>query len=117
MKLFVINNTLINENPRGTFVNNFAGGDVLVGNNLLFGHGSFLSGDGVETSNFRQDLSDRSPDAWTPVKGSPAKDNAADFPPVEGVSLVPTHEFKPPAGIYDRPVDGELDAGSREIKP
>ena len=117
MKLFVINNTFINENPRGTFVKNFAGGEVLVGNNLLFGRGSVLSGGGIETNNFRQDLADRRPGTWQPVKGSPAVDNALDLPKVEGVSLVPTHEFKPPVGISDRPDHEKLDAGSREIKP
>ena len=114
MKLYVVNNTFVNEARNGTLVNNHAGGDVLVANNLLIGAGRFLAGDGTENNNVRVRLSQRQSDTWVPPPGSAAIDAAEKLPSVEGVSLVPTREFTLPVGTVERAQSGPLDIGSRE---
>jgi hypothetical protein len=114
MRLYVINNTFINEASGGSFVRNFAGGDVMVSNNLVFGDAKMLVGEGTERNNLRLPLRDRLEQTWSAPSGSGAIDAASSISPVEGVSLMPVLEFAPPAGTRKRPVDGELDIGSRE---
>jgi hypothetical protein len=114
MALYVINNTFINEADGGAFVRNFAGGDVTVANNLVFGRGDFLVGKGVESENVRLPLGSRLGRTWSAPAGSEAIDTAAVPPKVEEASLVPTMEFSPPAGTRERPRFGRLDIGSRE---
>lgn len=115
--LYVINNTIVNEASQGTLVRNFFGGDVNVANNLLFGAGSFLAGEGFEAGNFREELNKRMPESYGAPQNSSAIDNAVQQPPVAGISLVPAAEFRPPVGYRERPKDGKLDAGSRERMP
>jgi len=117
MKLFVINNTIVNEARQGTIVRSFHGGNVTVANNLLFGAGSFLVGEGIELSNFREDLHRRERESYDAPQDSNAIDNAAQQLPAAGVSLTPTAEFQPPLGYRERPKDAKLDAGSRENIP
>jgi hypothetical protein len=114
MTLFVINNTIVNDATQGTIVRSFHGGNVTVANNLLFGAGSFLVGEGVELSNFREDLHRRGRESYDAPQDSNAIDNAAQQLPAAGVSLTPTAEFQPPLGYRERPKDAKLDAGSRE---
>ncbi|MEH6571297.1 MAG: hypothetical protein V7709_19605 [Halioglobus sp.] len=114
MKLYVVNNTVVNEASNGVLVNNHAGGDILVSNNLLFGAGKFLSGDGVESNNIRLGISQRQAGSWAPPSGSAAIDGARNLPPVEGGALVPTREFDLPVGSAEREQNGPVDIGSRE---
>jgi hypothetical protein len=114
MKLYVVSNTFVNEAKNGVLVNNHAGGDVLVSNNLLFGAGSFLSGNGSENNNIRTSLSMRTAGSWAPQSGSAAIDGAVELSPVEGVSLIATKEFTLPVGTQERAQNGPLDIGSRE---
>jgi hypothetical protein len=115
LQLLVVNNTLINEASNGTLVRNHADSHVTVINNVLFGAGSFLIGDGDEKNNFREDLRARRPGSWEPPKGSPAVDAAITQPAVAGFSLTPVAEFQSPAGYIARITLGKLDAGSREV--
>jgi hypothetical protein len=114
MKLFVINNTLVNESMRGTLVRNHAGGYVMVANNLIFGGSTFLSGEGKETNNFREEFRHLKPGGWDAAPNSAAIDAALVPSPVEGISLLPEAEFQAPVGYRERPRYGKLDAGSRE---
>jgi hypothetical protein len=114
MALYVMNNTFINEASGGSFVRNFAGGDVMVMNNLMFGKGEILVGKGTESHNVLLPLDSRAGRAWTAPAGSDAIDNAAEPPSVAEAPLVPTMEFMPPAGTRKRPRSGQLDIGSRE---
>jgi hypothetical protein len=114
MRLYVVHNTFINEATDGAFVRNFAGGGVLVANNLILGEAVMLAGGGVVRSNLQIDPDDRMPGTWNAPKGSDALDAATIAPPVDGISLTPTREFYPPAGTRDRPKAGRLDIGSRE---
>ena len=114
MKLYVINNTFINEASNGTLVNNHAAGEVLVANNLLLGAGKFLLGKGTETNNKKADLSKRQPGSWAPPPGSAAIDGSTKLSMAEGVSLIPTEVFTLPVGTVLRTQSGPLDIGSRE---
>lgn len=114
MELYVVNNTFINEAPQGALVNNSAGGDVLVANNLLLGKGEFLAGRGRAEHNVRVPLRQRAGNTWGTEVASDAVDSAAKLSPVDGMSLVPTSEFAEPVGTKKRPRVGKLDIGSRE---
>lgn len=116
MRLYVINNTLVNEAGNGTFVNNHAGAEVLVANNLVFGEVEMLSGEGTAQKNFRLPLGYRRDNSWTPAAGSTALDAAAKLQKKDGMSLVPDREFSLPVGTRKRPTDGALDIGSREVR-
>jgi hypothetical protein len=117
MKLYVINNTFVNEAKSGTLVDNRGGGAALVSNNLFFGRGHLLTGDGEENHNVRAKLADRSQHRWAAPPGSSAINGAAKLPKADGVSLIPTMEFDPPIGTRKRQRYGELDVGSREALP
>jgi hypothetical protein len=117
MSLYVVSNTLVNEAKQGTLVRNFAGGSVTVANNLLFGEGSFLSGEGTEINNFRESLRKRIKNGWGAPTDSGAIDNAIQLPSFEGISVTPTAEFEPPVGYRKKTLASSLDAGSRENPP
>ncbi len=117
MKLYVINNTFVNEAKNATLVDNRGGGAALVSNNLFFGRGHLLTGDGEESNNVRAKLVDRSQHSWDAPSGSAAINGAVKLPRAEGVSLMPTLEFDPPIGTRKRQQYGELDVGSREAPP
>lgn len=113
-RLFVVNNTFVNEAFTGTLVKNHTDGDVLVANNLVFGSGYFLLGSGVKEHNVAINLSFHKPGSWEAPPGSAAIDAAQTLPDEEGVSLVPTKEFNPPLGTVARTPYKTLDIGSRE---
>jgi hypothetical protein len=114
MRLYVVNNTFVNEATNGVLVNNHAGGDVVIANNLLFGKGEFLVGRGRVEHNVIVPLRKRIGSTWSAPSGSDAIDNAVKLSPVGGVSLLPTKEFLSPVGTHERPRVGDLDIGSRE---
>ena len=114
MRLYVVNNTLVNEAGSGTFVNNHAGAEVLVANNLVFGKAKMLQGEGNASSNVQLALSDRKENSWLPLASSPAKDGGEKLMSRDGMSMVPDQMFNPPVGTVDRSLSGTLDIGSRE---
>ena len=115
MKLFVINNTFINDAANGDFVRNFAGGDVLVANNLVLGRGKLLEGKGSTKANRRLRQGKPGRRTWQAPTRSEVIDKAVELPAVAGHSLVPKMEFQPPTGTRPRPRVGKLDIGSREV--
>jgi hypothetical protein len=114
MRLYVINNTLVNEADSATFVNNHAGGDVLVANNLVFGEAEMLQGDGDADRNVRMPLQERPRGSWFAPAGSDAIDAALPLKSRDGASLLPDREFAEPAGTRERLRAGVLDVGARE---
>lgn len=115
-RLFVINNTFVNEAWSGALAKNHARGDVQVSNNLVFGAGHFLMGRGNKRNNVRSNLNRRQPGSWAPQPGLSAIDLGIDLAPVTGISLRPSHVFKAPAGTARREITGPIDVGSREAK-
>ncbi|MEZ5573415.1 MAG: hypothetical protein R3E64_15555 [Halioglobus sp.] len=113
-RLFVVNNTLINEAWNGTLVKNHAKGDVLVANNLIFGNANLLLGRGKKLNNVELNLNQRQPGLWDAPPDSAAIDAARLLPDAEGISLVPTREFSPPLGSIERIFHDIPDAGAHE---
>ena len=109
-RLFVVNNTFINEAPVTTFVSNRADGPALVVNNHLLGSGTWLRGPGETRGNVREGLSGWTPGSWHHAPDSAAVDAATET----AAQLTPDRQFNPPAGTAPRPRSGPLDAGSRE---
>ena len=117
MQLYVVNNTFVNEARSGVFVYNYADGDVIAANNLYYGRGDILEGEGMVNNNLQLPLR-KAPGSRFAASGDTAiKDRAKRLPPIFGVSLMPVKEFNPPAGTRDRPKVGSLDIGSREYSP
>ncbi len=114
-RLFVVNNTLVNEASGGTLVKNHAAGDVLVANNLIFGRADFLMGKGTELNNVSVNLNLRLPGSWALSPGSPAINTSQKLPDAEGIALVPTREFSLPVGTVERKSHDALDIGAREL--
>jgi hypothetical protein len=113
-RLFVVNNTFVNEAMNGTLVKNHADGEVLVANNLIFGGGYFLLGKGVKENNVAINLNFRQPGSWAAPPDSAAIDAALALPDEEGASLAPAKAFSPPLGTVPRTPYGAPDIGSRE---
>jgi hypothetical protein len=113
-RLYAINNTLVNDATKGTFVANKGGIEAIVSNNLFYGSGKFLVGEGKSNNNVRARLDERGRGSWDAPPGSTAINGAANLSKVEGVSLTPDLEFAPPIGTQKRPRDGALDVGARE---
>lgn len=116
-RLYVVNNTFVNEASSGTLVKNHSNGDVLVANNLIMGRGAFLRGKGSRQANIRAPLAARIPASWALSNGSRAIDAAQTLLPVAGQPLLPTRQFKLPVGTTLRPSLGPLDVGSTELTP
>ncbi|MAT94036.1 MAG: hypothetical protein CME59_15720 [Halioglobus sp.] len=112
-QLYVAHNTFVNEALAGTLVSTTGNGTALLANNLLYGRGVFLSGEGSEQGNLRLPLSQRAADGWTPRADSAAIDAATALPPA-APALAPQQMFRPPLGTMPRPADGAADIGSRE---
>ena len=114
MRLYVAHNTFVNEAQAGSFVRNFAGGEVFVANNLVLGTGQILVGEGSVDGNLQLPLSERVDGTWSPPSGSAAIDGAVELPTPASLSLNPTREFDPPVGTRDRSNAGPPDIGARE---
>jgi len=114
-RLFVVSNTYVNETSRGTLVRNHAAGEVLVANNLMFGRGHFLIGEGQEVNNVSVSITLRQPGSWLPPADSAAINQAKNLPDAEGAALHPTREFNLPVGTVERISDGAPDVGAREL--
>lgn len=113
-RLFVVNNTFVNEAWNGSLVKNHAKGDVLVANNLIFGRAHVLMGKGEKLNNVSLSLNQRQPGSWDAPADSVAMDTVLPLPSGEGIALAPTREFTLPAGTVERIPEGTLDIGSRE---
>jgi Right handed beta helix region len=113
-RLFVVNNTFVNEAWQGTLVRNHAKGDVLVANNLVFGNANLLLGKGEKVNNLALSLNHRPPGRWDAPADSAAIDAVKALANTEGMSLAPNREFTLPVGTVERTASGALDIGSRE---
>jgi hypothetical protein len=112
-QLYVAHNTLINEAHDSTFVWTESGGHALVMNNLLYGPGTILRGQGKQANNLNLPLAEQSQFRWHLPPGSPAI-NAAIAMPAERPRMTPKQEFQPPIGSITRTQAGPPDIGSRE---
>ena len=111
--LYVVNNTFVNENRRGVFVQRKTPGTTQISNNILAGHGTVLTGDGEITANLIVDETQFGrlrallfDDAARPATG-----------PLEGNLVARSAGFADPAGMDFRLTAGSpaIDAAARPL--
>lgn len=114
-RLFVVNNTFVNEAMNSTLVRNHGNGDVLVANNLIFGRAELLQGKGIQQNNVVINLDLRQPGSWDAPPGSAAINAAQAVFDDDGAALVPDRTFSPPLGTVQRKAYEAPDIGAREL--
>jgi hypothetical protein len=121
-RLFVVNNTFVNDLGHGTFLQIGATTSmpVVATNNIFFGGGTLSS---QASTVFSHNYSGTNPmfvDAATfnyqLLPGSPAIDAGIDPGSGAGQSLVPTDEYVHPTSGMPRPIVGPIDIGAYEAQ-
>lgn len=120
-KLFVVNNTLVNDRGAGTFISiNSGTTEAKVINNLFVDNGTLVSGPAVLSSNLRSDgsdLEDRTGYDYRLLGTSSARNAGTDPGTGEGRSLVPEFQYVHSTQRELRPRDAALDVGALEVAP
>ena len=116
-ELYFVNNTVVNDLGRGTFVNVVGKPtDVRLINNIFAGGGTILSGVGTLTTNLVSNnpgFVNAAAGHYQLKAGSPAIDAGTDPGTVNGVSLAPAYEYGNLSGL-PRPKHGKIDIGAYE---
>jgi hypothetical protein len=104
MRVFVVNNTFVNDRDSGTFIS--ASGAMLAAHNNVFVGGGTPSGSGAlsadNLSGVDPKLVDRSHYDYHLMQGSPAIGQAIAVMPVDSIELAATSEYVHPLGEADR---------------
>ncbi|MGD9202150.1 MAG: right-handed parallel beta-helix repeat-containing protein [Chitinispirillia bacterium] len=117
---YIINNTMVNEKPTGTFVRIKPGADpVELINNLFIGNGTILSGMGNETTNLKgkiSDIIDMSNFEYNLASNSDAIDAGTDLGKINDYYPInPQHEYVHPASFRKRIQENIIDIGAYEF--
>jgi len=117
--LYVVNNTIVNNQSTGMFVAVGAAGTVpvLIQNNILDGPGEITNQpQAVQKTNFTGSLLfvDAAAFNYQLQSGSPAINAGSDPGSVNGVSLAPSHQYVQPACGQLRITAGAIDIGAYE---
>lgn len=116
--LYVVNNSFVNDDSGGMFVQNFSIASAQLKNNLFIGRGSALAGPGQLTNNLMKDeagLRDQGAYDYRLTAGSAAIDQGIDPGQAEnGFSLLPEYQYVHPLSVAPRPVRGRIDIGAYE---
>lgn len=116
-RIFVVNNTFVNDKASGTFIN-LKSGNLTAHNNLFVGAGTpsstgKLSADNLAT--MAPMFVDQANYDYHLQKGSPAIDQGVDPGMADQFSLTPTEEYVHPLKHVARKSDGKLDLGAFEF--
>ncbi len=115
---YIVNNTIVNDHSKGTFINIAAGADsARVINNLFVGPGTNLNGVGVETTCMEgdsTDLVDMAHFNYLLRHGSDAIDAGSNPGTANGYSLKPRYQYIHPASAKERKQIDVIDIGAYE---
>ena len=119
LRLFVVNNTIVNDKASGTFVQTTVTVPAVLMNNIFTGGGTITNqGNAVLTTNFTMG----DPRLVAPATydyhlaaGSPCADQGTMPPSVDGHSLVPMREYGHPLTSKVRTSVGTIDIGAYEL--
>lgn len=115
---YIVNNTIVNDHSKGTFINIAAGADsARVINNLFVGPGTNLNGVGVETTCMEgdsTDLVDMAHFNYLLRHSSDAVDAGSNPGTANGYSLKPRYQYVHPASAKERKQIDVIDIGAYE---
>ena len=121
LRLFVVNNTVVNHRSAAIFVADHSATPALLMNNIFLGPGTVSSqANSVLTTNFTSSdgdpkLKDEAGYDYRLLPGSPCVDQGSDPGTVDGHPLTPTQQYVHPLQGEARPVSGALDIGAYEL--
>ena len=112
-RVFVVNNTFVNDFGKGTFINVAAGGTLVAHNNLLAGMGTPSSTGALSADNLSGVVPlfvDQANYDYHLTMGSPAIGKGVAPGSADTFSLVPTEEYVHPLGHTARATDADVGA-------
>ncbi len=115
--VYVVNNTIVNDDSSGTFVRIYSPGYGKVYNNLFIGPGTLVSGNADQKGNVRgsaEDLMNKDKYDYRLKSTSPAVDAGINPGMANNYILTPVWEYVHPAGKRKRTIQGTIDVGAYE---
>ncbi len=121
MHLYLVNNTLVNNNAAGAFVSNAAATAALLQNNIFQGAGTVLSGPGTQTTNWVTANANLRDPAHYDFRLTPSSTGALSAGTVPGtaggLALTPSYQYMHPCALQDRVTGASIDIGAYKSTP
>lgn len=124
--IYIVNNTFVNDDTDGVFIQSLGKTKAYIFNNLFVGPGKIVwSKDGLlEKKNLagnvvtvNPEFVNRSAFDYRLRPGSPAVDRGVNIVPAQGIDLKPSEVYVHPVRLAPRRKIGALDAGAYELEP
>lgn len=124
-RIYVVNNTFVNDDTSGVFVQGLGRAEAFILNNLFVGPGQIINS---ENSLFEDRVFAGNVITAAPLfvnrksfdyrirRGSPAIDQGIDVAPNQGIDLIPSVVYLHPVRMVPRKPNGAIDAGAYEFE-